>query len=81
MSRLITNFGKRHIKGKLNRLEEFYKIEVVEVNSSYTSQECSSCGYLEVKDRKSTQEFECKAFGNKINAQVNSAKNFLKLVQ
>jgi putative transposase len=61
MSGLISNFGKRHIKGKLNRLEEFYKIGVVEVNSSYTS-----------------QEFKCKACGRKVNAQVNSAKNFFR---
>ncbi|MFN4307050.1 zinc ribbon domain-containing protein, partial [Sulfurihydrogenibium azorense] len=49
----------------------------VEINPAYTSQTCSSCGYVDVKNRKNTQEFECKACGKKINAQVNGARNIL----
>jgi putative transposase len=33
---------------------------------------------VDKENRKSTQEFECKCCGNKINAQVNGAKNTLK---
>jgi putative transposase len=78
MNRMIQNFGKRYIKQKLERLQELYGIEIIEVNPAYTSQECSSCGYVDKKNRKDTQEFKCKACGNKINAQVNGAKNILK---
>jgi putative transposase len=62
----------------LERLHQLYGIEIVEVNPAYSSQECSSCGYVDRENRKSTQEFECKCCGNKINAQVNSAKNLLE---
>ena len=78
MNRLIQNFGKRYVKEKLERLHQLYGIEIVEVNPAYSSQECSSCGYVDKENRKSTQEFECKCCGNKINAQVNSAKNILE---
>ncbi|MGC8678024.1 MAG: zinc ribbon domain-containing protein [Hydrogenobaculum sp.] len=59
-------------------LQELYKIEIIEVNPAYSSQECSSCGYVDKENRKNTQEFECKVCGNKINAQVNGAKNIHK---
>jgi putative transposase len=59
-------------------LQELYGIEVIEINPAYTSQECSSCGYIDKKNRKDTQEFECKACKKQINAQVNGAKNILK---
>jgi len=78
MNRMIQNFGKRYIKQKLERLQELYGIEVIEVNPAYTSQECSSCGYADKRNRKDTQEFECKACGNKTNAQINGAKNIFK---
>jgi putative transposase len=78
MNRIIQNFGKRYIKEKFQRLQELYGIEVMEVNPAYTSQECSSCGYVDRRNRKDTQEFECKVCGNKINAQINGAKNISK---
>ncbi|MFZ8863191.1 MAG: zinc ribbon domain-containing protein [Thermocrinis sp.] len=75
MNRLIQNFGERYVKEKLERLQKPYGIEIVEVNPAYSSQECSSFGHVDKENRKSTQEFECKFCGNKMNAQVNSAKN------
>ena len=78
MNRFIQNFGKRYVKEKLERMQQLYGIEIVEVNPAYSSQECSSCGYVDRENRKSTQEFECKCCGNKINAQVNGAKNLLE---
>jgi len=78
MNRLVQNFGKRYVKEKLQRLKELYGIEVVEVNPAYTSQECSSCGYVDERNRRNTRKFECKACGRKINAQVNASRNFLQ---
>jgi transposase, IS605 OrfB family, central region len=78
MNRMIQNFGKRYIKEKLERLQQLYGIEIIEINPAYTSQECSCCGYIDKNNRKDTQEFECKACGNKTNAQINGAKNILK---
>jgi len=78
MNRLIQNFGKRFVREKLQRLKELYGIDVVEVNPAYTSQECSSCGYVDARNRKNTQDFECKACGRKINAQINASRNLLR---
>jgi putative transposase len=75
---MLQNFGKRYIKEKLERLQDLYGIEIVEINPAYTSQECNSCGYVDRDNRKDTQGFECKACGNKTNAQINGAKNILK---
>jgi len=62
----------------MKRLQQLYGIEIEEVNTTYSSQECSNCGHVDKENRKETQEFECKCCGNKINAQVNGAKNILK---
>jgi transposase, IS605 OrfB family, central region len=78
LNRLIQRFGKKYIKQKLERLQQLYGIEIIEINPAYTSQECSSCGYVDERNRKNTQEFECRACGNKTNAQINGAKNILK---
>jgi len=75
LNRLISNFGKRYINEKIERLKQFYGIEVIFINPAYTSQECSSCGYIDKENRKDTHIFECKVCGNKINAQVNGARN------
>jgi len=77
MNRLISNFGKRVIKEKMQRLKELCGIEVVEVNPAYSSQTCSKCGYVDKNNRKDTQTFECRACGYKANAQVNGARNIL----
>ncbi len=77
MNRLLSIFGKRYVNEKLNRLREMFGIEVVEVNPAYTSQTCSSCGYVDARNRKDANSFECKACGKKINAQVNGAVNIL----
>ncbi len=78
MNRLIQNFGKRFVREKLQRLKELYGIDVVEVNPAYTSQECCSCGYVDARNRKDTQDFECKACGRKMNAQINASRNLLR---
>jgi putative transposase len=56
MGRLIQTFGERYIKERLGRLQEIYGIEVEEVNSAYSRQECSSCGYVDRENRKGMQE-------------------------
>jgi putative transposase len=33
---MIQNFGKRYIKQKLQRLQELYGIEIIEINPAYT---------------------------------------------
>jgi putative transposase len=44
------------------------------------NQDCSSCRYVDKRNRKDTQEFECKACGNKINAQEIELRIFSREV-
>jgi len=78
MNRIIRNFGKKFFLKKLRRLKELNGIEIVEVNPSYTSITCSTCGFVSKKNRKGTHEFECQRCGKKINAQINAARNILR---
>lgn len=78
MNRLVSNFGGRYLKEKLQRLQELYGIQVVEANPAYTSQECARCGYVDPRNRQDTQTFRCLACGHRGNAQVNAAKNLLR---
>lgn len=50
---------------------------LVEVDSIYTSQTCSCCGYTEKGNRLSQSVFKCLACGHEENADVNAAKNIL----
>lgn len=74
MNRLLSNYGKRYITAKLNRFSEEFGIKITYINPAYTSQECSSCGYIEKKNRKSQSEFLCMCCGLKINADVNAPR-------
>ena len=78
MNRLLTRTYRKVIKDQLVRLEEKYGIRTIEVNAAYTSQECSNCGFVSKKNRKSQSEFVCKCCNYKINADVNAARNIVK---
>lgn len=53
---------------------ERFGIEVVEVNPAYSSQECSSCGYIDKRNR-SGEKFACRWCGHTLHADVNAPRN------
>jgi IS605 OrfB family transposase len=64
------------------QLEQFliYKgqakgIQVVHVNPAYTSQQCSKCGYVDKKNRKTQVSFCCQGCSFKLNADLNASRN------
>jgi IS605 OrfB family transposase len=64
------------------QLQEFIKykakaagIDVVVVNSKYTSQRCSKCGHIHKDNRQSQAKFLCLSCGYEDNADFNGAKN------
>ena len=77
LNRILQTFGKGIISSKLNQLEEEYGIRITEINSAYTSQTCSNCGYVSPKNRKSQSVFICEFCKKKQNSDVNAAKNIL----
>ncbi len=49
-------------------------IEVIYINPAYTSQECSSCGYI-LKGNRDGSNFLCKKCGFSLNADLNASHN------
>ncbi len=77
MNRLLSRFGKAAETAKLKSLGEMYGIVITETNPAYSSQECSACGYVDKKNRKSQSVFECRCCNTGIHADVNGARNHL----
>ena len=77
-NRLLNTFGKRQIENKLESIAEEYGIIITKVHAAYTSQLCSSCGYVAENNRKSQSEFRCRFCGNTKNADVNGAKTIFR---
>ncbi len=75
LNRILNRFGMKIIKQKLQDFEERFGVEITYVNPAYTSQTCNSCGYVDKRNRKIQEKFECLMCGRKINADVNASRN------
>lgn len=73
-NRLLHKFGLGYINKKLDELKIDKKIEIKKINPAYTSQTCSSCGYVDKANRKNQNSFVCKCCGLKLNADVNGSR-------
>ena len=62
------------IKEKLERLSETEGFCVTEVPNKFRSQRCSSCGYVNKKNRKG-KTFLCRSCGHTADADLNAAAN------
>ncbi len=51
---------------------------VIRVNEAYTSQECSKCGHIDKKSRKSRGSFCCQGCGVHLHTDYNAACNILQ---
>lgn len=74
MNRILSNYGKKVINDKFKRLTEEFGIICLEINPAYTSQECSSCGYIDKENRKKQSKFLCMCCGLKLNADINASR-------
>jgi putative transposase len=50
-------------------------VPLVLVDSAYTSQRCSACGYTARNNRRTRDSFECRHCGFALGADVNAARN------
>ena len=73
---------ERHHKWAFHQLRSFieYKarrggVRVQVIDGAYTSQQCSSCGFVHPGNRTSQAAFRCRACGHTENADINAAKN------
>ena len=75
-SRFLNRWTYAEIKGKLELTCEKLGVQVVYVSPTYTSQRCSSCGWVLRGNRKG-QEFRCNQCSNAMNADLNAARNIV----
>lgn len=76
VSKFLNRWTYAEIKSKLELICEKLGVQVEYVNSTYTSQRCSSCGWVRRSNRKG-KEFKCNSCGNTINADFNAALNIV----
>lgn len=74
LNRILRNFGKGLITQKLLELEKQFGITTEFRNPAYSSQECSGCGYVDKRNRKTQSQFQCKFCNQKCHADVNGAR-------
>lgn len=75
LNRILSRSGRSVIRAKLKDFEERFGITFSEVNPDYSSQTCSSCGFVAKGNRRSQSEFSCRSCGHEIHADVNAACN------
>lgn len=77
LNRMVTRAGRGAVKAKLASLRETSGVIVTEVNPCHTSRACSTCGYVDKKNRTSQRRFVCRFCGRKLLADINAARNIL----
>ena len=77
LNRILAKCGRRVVRAKLVDLKQRLGVDSDECNPAYSSQECSSCGFVSRSNRTSQAEFICRWCGHSANADVNGARNLL----
>ena len=73
-SRYLSHFTYTEIFGKLESLIFDSGVRIEKVNSTYTSQRCSRCGWVRSTNRKGKQ-FRCVKCGFALDADLNASLN------
>ena len=74
VSRKLSHWSSRDIFAALEQKAERCGVRIERCNPRWTSQRCSSCGWVRKRNRKGEQ-FECSHCGNAMNADLNAALN------
>jgi putative transposase len=74
MNRLLRRFGQRYFTQTLEERQAELGFTLERVDPAYTSQSCSSCGFVHRNNRQGNN-FKCLSCGRHAHADVNAAKN------
>jgi IS605 OrfB family transposase len=77
MNRLVRRMGTGLVHEALTQKAQIQGFKLVEVNPAYTSQECSSCGFISPLNRKGNQ-FKCVCCGKQAHADAQAARNLVE---
>ena len=79
LNRSILDMGWFEFHRQLEYKQRWRGGQVILINPCNTSRKCSSCGFTDKLNRTTQAQFSCMACGHAENADVNAAKNILKL--
>ena len=74
---LIRTLNIQQIKNDIIKYCKNLGIKISLINPAYTSQECSECGYVDKKNRKTQEKFCCVKCGHTDNADYNASVNIM----
>lgn len=74
-NRIISFLHISSLKDEVAHICRKYGMEVILVNSEYTSQRCHVCGCIHDENRETQEDFDCIECNHKENADLNAAKN------
>jgi putative transposase len=74
---LIRSLNIQQIKNDIIKYCKELGIKISLINPAYTSQECSECGYVDKKNRKTQEKFCCVKCGHTDNADHNASVNII----
>lgn len=77
LNRAILDQGWSEFRRQLGYKLNWAGGQLIAVPAHYTSQQCSSSGYIARENRQSQAEFRCVSCGHTQNADINAAKNVL----
>ena len=77
MNRLLSRCGRQAVRAKLEEIEERLGVTHEERPAAYTSQECAACGYVDRRNRKDRDRFECGFCQTHKHADVNGAQSLV----
>ncbi|MEU4039857.1 RNA-guided endonuclease InsQ/TnpB family protein [Streptomyces collinus] len=82
LNRAILGKGWHRLELALTNAARYTGTTMVKVNPAYTSQRCSTCGFVSEGNRESQAAFRCKApgCGHRAHADVNAAINIKNAV-
>ena len=79
LNRVILESAPYAFKTYLKQKAKEYGKVVIEVPAAYTSQACSSCGYIHKENRLTQESFKCLECNFELNADHNAAINIEKI--
>ena len=77
-ARLVGLIGQRVVRAKLADLAQRHGIRIEHREAAYSSQECSACGYIDPKNRRTQARFRCRFCGTTLHADVNAPRVLLR---
>ena len=78
-NRSLLDVSPRMIRTMLEYKAPWYGSRIIVVDPAQTSQRCNACGTVDAASRISRSRFVCTNCGSIFDADVNAAKNILKL--